>query len=266
MGPFSKTPARIYGDEIYFVIIITNSCFFFKMFVFVAGYGYITPQTLAGQILCIFVSLLGIPITLLALKSIGELVAKSINNIVKRFEKKVLKRSEPKHVKPKSAMILFTLLFLFIVINRLAITEHRDWSIIEGVYFWFITFTTIGFGDYVLNKSKRIRKISVSMFTNKSISQENEHASGGDLSGRHIFFLIYFILCLCIVSSALNSIMAIIAERKYRRRFPGCAPRKTKHNMYNKKGENQNVREPVVMTHFRIGNVQFQKENTEKPR
>ena len=234
------------------------------MILFAAGYGYITPQTPAGKILCIFVSLFGIPITMLALKSIGELIAKGINKIVTKFEKKILKRSEPKYVKPKSAVILFTLVVLLIVVNGLAITTHlNDWTIVEGVYFWFITFTTIGFGDYHLRQPQRIRQLSVNISTNKSVNQENKHVSGAALAGMHVFFTSYYIICLCIVSSVLNSIMSVIAERKCCRRCPGCVPRKTQHHVYNEQGGNQNVCEPVVLTYFRIDNVRFQKENIE---
>ena len=57
--------------------------------------------------MCIIVSLLGIPITMLTLKSAGELIAEIANTIVTRFEKKILKKGEPKQVKTKSAVILF---------------------------------------------------------------------------------------------------------------------------------------------------------------
>ena len=227
------------------------------MFLCAAGYGYITPQTPAGQILCIFVSLLGIPITLLALKSIGELIAKGINEIVTKFEKKILKKSEPKYVKPKSAVILSMLVVLLIAINSFAITARlTDWTFIEGVYFWFVTFTTIGFGDYVLPHRQRINTI-----TNESLNRVNEPVSSEGSAGMLIIFIFYYLICLCIVSSVLNSIMIAIAEQKCRRRCHGCVPRKGEYNMNDEKGESQNVAEPVELTYFRIGNVRFQKEH-----
>ena len=207
------------------------------MFLFAAGYGYITPQTPAGQVLCIVVSLFGIPITLLTLKSIGELISKGVNKIVTKFEKKILKRSEAKHIKTKSAMILFTLVVVLIVINELAIVTHLDWTLVEGVYFWFITFSTIGFGDYVLRPPQRIKLLVPDISANKSVKQENKHlsveAKSASLKGRRLLFMFYHILSLCIVSSVISSIMAVFEERKCRRRCPGCVPREIQEHVCN---------------------------------
>ena len=147
------------------------------MYVFTAGYGYITPRTPTGQTLCIVLSLFGIPITLLTLKSIGELISKGVNKIVIKCEKKIPRRSEAKHVKSKSAMISITLVMLLIVINEQAIVTHLDWTLVEGLYFWFITFSTIGFGDYVLRPPQRIKPLFTDVSANKSVRQENMHLS-----------------------------------------------------------------------------------------
>ena len=231
------------------------------MFLFAAGYGYATPRTPAGQILCIVVSLFGIPITLLTLKSIGELTSKGVNKIVTKFEKKVLHRSEAKHVKTKSALILFTLVVLLIVVNQLVIITHRDWTLVEGVYFWFITFSTIGFGDYVLRHPQRIKQLFADISANMSVNQESTHLSveamSARLKGRRFLFLFYYILSLCIVSSVINTIMAVFEERKCLRRCPGCVPREIKEQVYNTETEKRKVCEPVVLTHFRMENTQI---------
>ena len=237
-----------------------------KMFLFAAGYGYMTPRTPAGQILCIVISLLGIPITLLTLKSIGELISKGFNKIVMKFEKKILKRSDAKHVKTKSAMILFVLVVLLIVVHELAIITHLDWTLVEGVYFWFITFSTIGFGDYVLRPSQRIKLLLADISANKSVKQENTHlsveAKSANLKGRRLLFMLYYILSLCIVSSVINSIMAIVEDRKCRCWCPGCVPREIQEGVYNMKTEKTKVCEPAVLTHFSMENVQLQREHS----
>ena len=110
--------------------------------------------------LCIFVALPGIPITMLALKSIGEVMAYCVNTFVTKFEKKLLKRADPKQVETKSANILFMLMVVLIVINSLFMTPLTEWGLLERMYFWFITLTTIGFGDYVPYKSQRIKEIT----------------------------------------------------------------------------------------------------------
>ena len=192
------------------------------------GYGYITPQTPTGQILCIFVSLLGIPITLLAFKSIGELIAKWVNTIVTKIEKKILKRLEPKHMKIKGAVILFWTMILLITLTGVLLMYQTDWTIVEGVYFWFITFTTIGFGDYVVGRpQQRITKLSLnsSRYQESHESLNEEHTALAIFL--NLFFTFYVIFTLCIVSSVLNAIMAVIEERRCHPRCPGCVPRKT---------------------------------------
>ena len=229
------------------------------MFLFAAGYGYITPRTPAGQILCLVVSLFGIPITLLTLKSIGELISKGVSKILTKFEKKVLNRSEAKHVKTKSAIILFALVVLLIVVNQLAIITHLDWTLVEGVYFWFITFSTIGFGDYVLRPPQRIKQLFADISANKSVNQENTHLSvetkSASLKGRRFLFMFYYILSLCIVSSVINSIIAVFEERKCHSRCSGCVPREIQEHVQNIETEKTKVCEPVVLTHFRMENA-----------
>ena len=228
---------KIYPHLIYFIILLGqcrkrfllksfNLCFVQCIF-FYSGYGWITPQTPTGQILCIFVSLLGIPITLLAFKSIGELIAKWVNTIVTKFEKKILKRLEPKHKKTKGAVILFSTMISLIALNGVLLMNETDWTIVEGVYFWFITFTTIGFGDYVLGRPQRITKLSL----NSSLYQESYESLNEEQTAFVIFldffFTFYVIFTLCIVSSVLNAIMAVIEERRCCPRCTGCVPRKT---------------------------------------
>lgn len=187
------------------------------------GYGYITPQTAAGQMMCIVVSLLGIPITMLTLKSTGELIAELANSIVTGFEKKILKRGEPKQVKTKSAVILFSFMVLLIVGNGLLVTTLQDWTFVQGVYYWFVTLSTIGFGDYVMHRKTQVMNITGPQL-DKGLG-DLEQASSKVVTG--IVFMIHNLLGLCIVSSVLNAIMVAMEEVKLRPRCPRCVSRKT---------------------------------------
>ena len=188
--------------------------------------------------MCIFVSLLGIPITLLTLKSVGELITKWVNAAVKKFEKKILKRAEPKKVETKSAVILFLLMVLLMVLNSLPTMIYKEWTFVQGVYFWFVTMSTIGFGDYTIMDQtdelqlQGIKKLSV----NTSKNPETDDKSGGlEEAGTKLVFNLLFTfvtgLGLCTVSSVINAIMTVIEEQKWRLRCPGCFPRKTKNNV-----------------------------------
>ena len=212
------------------------------------GYGYITPQTAAGQMLCIFVSLLGIPITLLTLKSAGELIAKLANKIVTTFEKKVLKKEEAKQVKTKSAVILFSFMVLLIVGNGLLSMLLRGWTFVQGVYCWFVTLSTIGFGDYVPNRENELINIT-------GLKLDNELAELGQASSTvviSLFLILHTLIGLCIVSSVLNAIMVAMEEVKLRPRCPRCVPRKTQDLAHTPK-----QLDDVNMTSLSTENVRF---------
>ena len=159
---------------------------------------------------------------MLTLKSAGELIAKLANTIVTAFEKKILKRAEPKRVKTKSAVILFTFMVLLIVGVGLIVMSHQDWTFVQGVYFWFVTLSTIGFGDYVLRNPQKIKITGFKL--------DNELGDLGQASSKvviSIAFMFNILLGLCIVSSVLNAIMVAMEEVKLRPPCPRCVPRKT---------------------------------------
>ena len=161
---------------------------------------------------------------MLALKSIGEVIAYYVNAFVTKFEKKILKRADPKQVETKTAGILFMLMVVLIVINSLFITE---WGLLEGIYFWFITLTTTGFGDYVPYKSQRVKEITginLSDFHNQTKTGNAREVPAVIFSA--IFFTFYLIFGLCVVSSVLNAIMAALEKQKCCLRCR-CIPRKT---------------------------------------
>ena len=193
---------------------------------------------------------------MLALKSVGELIAKWVSAIVTKFEVKILKRSEPKRLQAKSAAILFSLMVLMIVGNGLLMMFFAGWSLVEGVYFWFVTLTTIGFGDYTTRSPQRITHLTI----NSSRNQQNytlQKVDAGDITASifgELFFTFYFILCLCIVSSVLNSIMAAMEQSKCRLRCSGCVPRKAKHHAATE--ENNNPEQHETNTVYDICRLQ----------
>ena len=122
------------------------------------GFGNITPKTRLGQGLTIIVCLIGIPITMLALKTAGELLACCIRFVIVKTEAVILKRAKPEHLKKKMFILASTLLVVLIILASVASTFLEEWTFLEGFYVWFITFTTIGFGDYVFLESM-VRKV-----------------------------------------------------------------------------------------------------------
>ena len=222
------------------------------------GYGYITPQTTTGRILCIFVALLGIPVTLLALSSMGELIAKWVNALVRKTEKKLLKRKEPKHVHAKSAAILFLFMICLMVVNSTLVSHLFGWTFMEGVYFTFISSSTIGFGDYIPKKSQRIKHLFINSTGNYEVQDEILHRMQGSRQVLVIKSILafYYIFVLCIVSSVLNSIMTAIEEQKCHPLCPGCIPRKTIDHVTSEQNNTSEWRESD-MSYSGIENFEF---------
>ena len=229
---------------------------------FSAGYGWITPKTPTGQALCILVSLVGIPITMLALKSVGELIAKYVNIIITKFEKRIFKTSEPKHMNAKSAVILCAIMMLLIVINGLLVMGLRNWSFIEAVYYWFITFSTIGFGDYALRPPHRIKELTLNISVNQNKNESGNARKTTSVVFVGLFGAIYSLICLCIVSSVLNAIMGAIAERKCRPRCPGCVPGTIReHEDNDSQHSDAPEQRATTMTHLNMEHFGFRKDN-----
>lgn len=83
------------------------------------------------------------------MKTTGELLARIIKFLVIKTETSLLNRPEPKRVKEKVFFVANALIILLLVSGSVSSTYMENWSFLEGLYAWFITFTTIGFGDYV---------------------------------------------------------------------------------------------------------------------
>uniref|UniRef100_A0A8D2P116 Potassium channel domain-containing protein n=1 Tax=Zosterops lateralis melanops TaxID=1220523 RepID=A0A8D2P116_ZOSLA len=108
----------------------SNSFFFAGTVVSTIGYGTLHPKTAGGQIFCVFFALFGIPL-----------------NIVFLHRKKITFLT--------LLFFLVTGILVFLCLPSVFFQITEGWSYSEGIYFAFITLSTIGFGDYVVGKSDR---------------------------------------------------------------------------------------------------------------
>lgn len=181
--------------------------------------------------------------------------------MITRFEKKILKREEPKKVQTKSAVMLFSIMVAILFLYALSSMSSQDWTIGEGVYFWFITLTTVGFGDYIPHEIP-MQSIKFKNITQNDLDKDepgnNENFT--ELFFLDVFFIVECMLGLCVVSSVLNSIMAALEERKCCLRCPRCVPRNRQSHPENEQDEAPERREAGV-THFRMENAEFQRDS-----
>lgn len=163
-----------------------------------------SPNTWQGQLFCIFFSLVAIPVAGIMLLSVGNHVSLAIRVFIRYMEKTCLSRVVSGSAEYKSTVVTFVLMILMIIFGAI-LTSHTDnWSFIEGMYFFFISVSTIGFGDYVINDGEL-----------KSADHSKTVAVN--------FTIVLITLGLCVVSSVLCSVSAVIEERQKRMRIPESA-------------------------------------------
>ncbi|XP_031553126.1 potassium channel subfamily K member 3-like isoform X2 [Actinia tenebrosa] len=116
------------------------------------GYGSTPPKTQTGRLLCVFYTLVGIPIFLYFMKSIGEVLNRGMTSLVRHLEKKVLKRNEDKNVELKVLIGFIIALILDVSLEIIVVAQDkkRDFTVIDAFYCVIITATTVGFGDLTL--------------------------------------------------------------------------------------------------------------------
>lgn len=159
-----------------------------------------SPQTWQGQLFCIFFSLISIPVAGIMLISVGNHVSLAIRVFIRFMEKTCLSRVESGSAELKSTVVTFLLMILMIVFGAILTTHTDNWSFIEGMYFFFISVSTIGFGDYVVNDGEL---------------KSSDHSKTIAVN----FTIVLITLGLCVVSSVLCSVSAVIEERQKRMRM-----------------------------------------------
>ncbi|XP_061221970.1 potassium channel subfamily K member 5 [Neopsephotus bourkii] len=124
-----------------------NAVIFAATVITTIGYGNVSPKTPSGRLFCIFYGLFGVPLCLTWISALG----KFFGGRAKRLGQFLTKRG----VSLRKAQITCTAIFIVwgvlvhLVIPPFVFMVTEGWDYIEGLYFSFITITTIGFGDFV---------------------------------------------------------------------------------------------------------------------
>lgn len=131
--------------------------------------------------------------------SVGSHVALALQLFITLVEKKIMRREVQVNTEVKSAVVTFVFMILIIIFGAL-LTRHTDgWTFVEGMYFTFISLSTIGFGDYVINDGELNDK-----------DQKKAVAVN--------FTIVLITIGLCVVSSVLCSVSSVIEEKQKRMR------------------------------------------------
>ena len=124
--------------------------------------------------------------TILTFKAVGELISRGISSLIAKTERKCFKR-EVTHVEAKCTVVTCLLMVAMLLFGTGLQILTEDWTFLVGFYFWFVTLTTIGYGDFIPDKT---------------------------LAWRVAIQITWTILGLCVVSSVLNALAALIEKRR----------------------------------------------------
>ncbi|XP_076594130.1 potassium channel subfamily K member 5-like [Chaetodon auriga] len=131
-----------------------NSVIFASTIVTTIGFGNVAPKTKGGRVFCILYGLCGIPLCLVWISKLGSF----FGDRAKRLSQVLISKG----VSVKKVQLICTALFLLwgllahLLLPPLVFMSLEGWSYLEGLYFSFITLTTVGFGDYVAGVNPNI--------------------------------------------------------------------------------------------------------------
>ena len=175
----------------------------FKIILFSVGYGNITPKTPSGQLFTVAYALTGIPLTVLALKSVGQLVnivLKDINQPVHKLlhtihcDERVCNFLESGNVCINVVCCVLT----WTIVAAISAHLEPERGLVQVIYSIFVTYSTVGFGDII------------------------------PFEDRKYIFIVIVLPGLCFMSSLIDSVVAWMEKRNMTCKrcfnFPKCCP------------------------------------------
>lgn len=160
----------------------SGALYFSLLVVSLIGYGHSTPKTVFGKLFCMGYALAGIPLCMIMFQSVGERLNTFVTYILKNI-KKCFRFKKTEVSQTDVLFITLSLSSLILTTGTLLFSELENWSIIDSVYYCFITLTTIGFGDFVAMQKDNILQTR---------------------PGYVLFVLLFILIGLTVISAAMN--------------------------------------------------------------
>ncbi|XP_046712038.1 potassium channel subfamily K member 17 [Silurus meridionalis] len=125
----------------------TSSAVFAATVVTTIGYGNISPSTMPGQMFCVIFAIVGIPLNMVVLNQVGKYMLAIERNFCTSIAKKT------NHQKTVLVSLHFASFIgsgvLYLVVPMFFFKTYEGWTFTQGIYYCFITLSTVGFGDLV---------------------------------------------------------------------------------------------------------------------
>ncbi|CAB3404936.1 unnamed protein product [Caenorhabditis bovis] len=126
----------------------TEVVFFEFITISTIGYGNVSPKTDAAKLFTIFFAIIGIPLLLVTLANFGKYMTKSywkLNSFLGSKSAKTKLASDA----DMPLIAIFSLFFFTYLFGTITIKHNGKPYSLDDVYFSFISFATVGFGDKV---------------------------------------------------------------------------------------------------------------------
>ncbi|XP_078503462.1 potassium channel subfamily K member 5 [Lissotriton helveticus] len=132
-----------------------NAVIFTATVITTIGYGNVAPKTSAGRLFCVFFGLFGVPLCLTWISALGKFFAGRARRLGQFMRKRGVGLRKAQFI--CTAIFIIWGVMVHLVLPPFIFMATEGWDYIEGLYFSFITISTIGFGDYVAGVNPRIR-------------------------------------------------------------------------------------------------------------
>ena len=136
-------------------------------FLYCPGYGNLAPVTAEGRLFCVIYALTGIPLTLMLLAVVGHHIVHYLNGACAWLVKYIRRYSRSDYEFESAdtqinapVWVALPIIFIFLAFMSSLYCALEGWDFGTALYFIFITFTTIGFGD-IVPKSAAVSLLSL---------------------------------------------------------------------------------------------------------
>ena len=118
------------------------------IFILLLGYGHSVPRTMHGKLFCICYAIIGVPLNLTMFQAIGERMGVLLSYSIKKLKICLgMKNTEVSLVQLVAVGLVLWIVAL--CAGAALFARYEAWDFFTSLYYFFVTLTTIGFGDLV---------------------------------------------------------------------------------------------------------------------